>query len=403
MNLAVCPNCGHKFDAGEAMQKHLEIELKKSAELQEKALASRMEEFKKRIEEEKKEFEQTEKKKLWATALSAAEKRIEEKNAAVLAALKDDNEAKQKEILKNREREIELLKKEQQLKSQQELMQIQIQKELLEKTAAIEETAKKKKDEEFELTRKEFEKKLEDQKNLINEMKRKAEQGSMQLQGEIQELALEEILKRTFLFDQIEEIGKGIRGADALQTVVNEFGQICGKIVYESKRTQNWSEGWIDKLKDDQRALGAEIAVLVTQVMPKDMERFGQREGIWVCNYQEVVSLVFVLRQILLRSQSMKSIQENKTDKMGLLYTYLTGTQFRQQLEAIVEGFTSMKEELDREKRAMKRIWKEREVQIEKVIDNTIDMYGSIKGIAGTAISPIQTLELGTDENALPE
>lgn len=405
MNLAVCPNCGHKFDAGEAMQKHLEIELKKSAELQEKALASRMEEFKKRIEEEKKEFEQTEKKKLWATALSAAEKRIEEKNAAVLTALKDDNEAKQKEILKNREREIELLKKEQQLKSQQELMQIQIQKELLEKTSAIEETAKKKKDEEFELTRKEFEKKLEDQKNLINEMKRKAEQGSMQLQGEIQELALEEILRRTFLFDQIEEIGKGIRGADAIQTVVNEFGQACGKIVYESKRTQNWSEGWIDKLKDDQRALGAEIAVLVTQVMPKDMERFGQREGIWVCNYQEVVSLVFVLRQILLRSQSMKSIQENKTDKMGLLYTYLTGTQFRQQLEAIVEGFTSMKEELDREKRAMKRIWKEREVQIEKVIDNTIDMYGSIRGIAGNAISPIQTLELGMegDENLLED
>ncbi len=404
INLTTCPNCGHKFDAGEAMQKHLEIELKKSAELQEKALVSRMEEFKKRIEEEKKEFEQTEKKKLWATALSAAEKRMEEKNAAIFTALKEDNEAKQKEILKNREKEIELLKREQELKSQQELMKVQIQKELLEKTASIEETAKKKKDEEFELTRKEFEKKLEDQKNLINEMKRKAEQGSMQLQGEIQELALEEILRRTFLFDRIDEIGKGIRGADAIQTVVNEFGQVCGKIVYESKRTQNWSEGWIDKLKDDQRALGAEIAVLVTQVMPKDMERFGQREGIWVCNYQEVVSLVFVLRQILLKSQSVKEIQENKTDKMGLLYSYLTGTQFRQQLEAIVEGFTSMKEELDREKRAMKRIWKEREVQIEKVIDNTIDMYGSIKGIAGNAISPIQTLELGsTDNEKLPE
>lgn len=220
----------------------------------------------------------------------------------------------------------------------------------------------------------------------------------MQLQGEIQELALEEILKRTFVYDTIEEVGKGIRGADAIQTVINEFGQICGKIVFESKRTQNWSEAWIEKLKDDQRALGAEIAVLVTQVMPKDMERFGQKEGIWVCNYQEVVSLVFVLRQILLKTQSVKSIQENKTDKMGLLYNYLTGTQFRQQLEAIVEGFSSMKEELEREKRAMKKIWKEREVQIEKVIDNTIDMYGSIKGIAGNAIAPIQHLELPEGE-----
>jgi len=277
-------------------------------------------------------------------------------------------------------------------------MQIQIQKELIEKTAQIEEAAKKKKDEEFELTRKEFEKKLEDQKNLINEMKRKAEQGSTQLQGEIQELALEEILRRAFVYDTVEEVSKGIRGADAIQTVINEFGQICGKIVFESKRTQNWQDAWIDKLKDDQRALGAEIAVLVSQVMPKDMERFGQREGIWICNYQEVISLVFVLRQILVRSQSARAVQENKTDKMGLLYNYLTGTQFRQQLEAIVEGFSSMKTELEREKRAMKKIWKEREVQIEKVIDNTIDMYGSIKGIAGNAIAPIQPLELEAGE-----
>jgi len=403
MNETTCPNCGHKFDTGEAMQKHLQIELKKSIELREKEYALQMDEFKKKLETEKKEFEISEKKKLWAVALAEAQKRMEEKNAAELTALKEDNEAKQKEILKNREKEIELLRREQELKSRQELMKIEIQKELIEKTALIEEVAKKKKDEEFELTRKEFEKKLEDQKNLINEMKRKAEQGSSQLQGEIQELALEEILRRAFVYDTVEEVSKGIRGADAIQTVMNEFGQACGKIVFESKRTQNWQDAWIDKLKDDQRALGAEIAVLVSQVMPKDMERFGQRDGIWICNYQEVIPLVFVLRQILVRSQSVRAIQENKTDKMGLLYTYLTGTQFRQQLEAIVEGFSSMKEELEKEKRAMKRIWKEREVQIEKVIDNTIDMYGSIKGIAGNAIAPIQPLELGTGEEEPPE
>jgi len=403
VNSTTCPHCGHKFDAGEAMQKHLEIELKKNIQLREKEYELRMEEFKKQLEKEKKEFEISEKKKLWAVALSEAQKRMEEKNAAELTALKQDNEAKQKEILKSREKEIELLRREQELKSQQELMQIQIQKELIEKTAQIEETAKKKKDEEFELTRKEFEKKLEDQKNLINEMKRKAEQGSSQLHGEIQELALEEILRRAFVYDTVDEVSKGIRGADAIQTVINEFGQVCGKIVFESKRTQNWQDAWIDKLKDDQRALGAEIAVLVSQVMPKDLERFGQREGIWICNYQEVIPLVFVLRQILVRSQSAKAIQENKTDKMGLLYNYLTGTQFRQQLEAIVEGFSNMKTELEREKRAMKKIWKEREVQIEKVIDNTIDMYGSIKGIAGNAIAPIQPLELGDGEEELLE
>lgn len=399
INTTTCPHCGHKFDAGEAMQKHLEIELQKSVEQREKEYAQQLENFKKQLEEQKKEFEVSEKKKLWAVAQVEAQKRIEEKNAVQLAALKEDNEAKQKEILKNREREIELLKREQELKNQQELMEIQIRKELFEKTAQIEEAAKKKKDEEFELTRKEFEKKLEDQKNLINEMKRKAEQGSSQLQGEIQELALEEILRRAFVYDTVEEVSKGIRGADAIQTVMNEFGQTCGKIVFESKRTQNWSDAWIDKLKDDQRALGAEIAVLVSQAMPKDMERFGQRDGIWVCNYQEVIPLVFVLRQILVRSQSARAVQENKTDKMGLLYNYLTGTQFRQQLEAIVEGFSNMKAELEKEKRAMKRIWKEREVQIEKVIDNTIDMYGSIKGIAGNAIAPIGPLELGEGED----
>jgi hypothetical protein len=203
INLTTCPNCGHKFDAGEAMQKHLEIELKKNMQLKEKEYALEMENFKKQLEADKKDFEISEKKKLWAVALTEAQKRIEEKNAAELTALKQDNEAKQKEILKNREKEIELLRREQELKSQQELMKIQIQKELIEKTAQIEESTKKKKDEEFELTRKEFEKKLEDQKNMINEMKRKAEQGSMQLQGEIQELALEEVLRRTFVYDTI--------------------------------------------------------------------------------------------------------------------------------------------------------------------------------------------------------
>ena len=397
-NLTTCPNCGHQFDAGLAMQKHLEIELKKNLEAQEKANALKMEELKRQLAEEKRVFEQEEKKKMWAIAQSEAQKRAEAQNAAQLQALKEDNEAKQKQILLSQQKELELLKKEQELKNQQDMLKIQLEKQLIERSKEIEETAKKKKDEEFELVKKEYEKKLETQMNLINEMKRKAEQGSMQLQGEVQELEIESLLERTFPFDKVEEIKKGQRGADAMLTVVNSLGQDCGKIIFESKRTQNFGGDWIEKLKDDQRSAGAEIAVLVTQVMPKDMDRFGEKEGVWVCGFHEVKSLVFVLREILIRTQTARSANENKADKMSILYNFLTSNQFRQQIEAIVEGFSNLKVELDKEKRSMQRIWKEREMQIEKVITNTIDMYGSIKGIAGNAIAPIQTLELPEGE-----
>ncbi len=397
-NLTTCPNCGHQFDAGLAMQKHLEIELKKNLEAQEKANVLKMEELKRQLAEEKRVFEQEEKKKMCAIAQSEAQKRAEAQNAAQLQALKEDNEAKQKQILLSQQKELELLKKEQELKNQQDMLKIQLEKQLIERSKEIEETAKKKKDEEFELVKKEYEKKLETQMNLVNEMKRKAEQGSMQLQGEVQELEIESLLERTFPFDKVEEIKKGQRGADAILTVVNSLGQDCGKIIFESKRTQNFGGDWIEKLKDDQRSAGAEIAVLVTQVMPKDMDRFGEKEGVWICGFHEVKSLVFVLREILIRTQMARSANENKADKMSILYNFLTSNQFRQQIEAIVEGFSNLKVELDKEKRAMQRIWKEREMQIEKVISNTIDMYGSIKGIAGNAIAPIQTLELPEGE-----
>jgi hypothetical protein len=398
-NQTTCPNCGHVFDAGEALQKHMEIELKKRFSEQEKLNGEKLELYKKQLLEEKRYFEQEEKKKMWAIAQGEAQKRADEKKSVELAALKEDNKVKQQVILEAQKKELELLKRENELKMQQEQLQLKLERELLEKSRAIEEKAKRQKDEEFELVKKEYEKKLEDQMNLVKEMQRKAQQGSMQLQGEIQELEIESILAIAFPYDVIEEVKKGIRGADAIQTVMNEFGQNCGKIIFESKRTQNWGGDWIEKLKTDQRETGAEIAVLVTQTMPKDLERFGEKDGIWICGFHDVKGLVFVLRQILIRTQQTKSVNENKADKMTLIYSFFTSNQFRQQIEAIVEGFSSLKNELDREKRAMQRIWKEREVQIDKVTNNTIDMYGSIKGIAGNAISSIKSLELPEAED----
>jgi hypothetical protein len=393
-NKITCPNCGHGFDAGEAFQKHMEIELQKKLLEQQKANSLEIDAFKKQLKAEKEKFEQEEKKKMWAIAQAEAQKRAEEKKSVEIQALKEDNKNKQELILQGQKKELELMKRENELKFEQDQLKLKLERELLERSKAIEEKAKRQKDEEFDLVKKEYEKKLETQMNLVKEMQRKAEQGSMQLQGEVQELAIESLLSQSFPYDEIEEIKKGIRGADAIQTVKNEFGQSCGKIIFESKRTQNFGGDWIEKLKNDQREVGAEIAVLVTQVMPKEMDRFGEKDGVWVCGFHEVQSLVFVLREILIRTQTAKSVNDNKADKMSMLYTFLTSSQFKQQMEAIVEGFGNLKSELDREKRAMARIWKEREMQIEKVIGNTIDMYGSIKGIAGNSIATIKYLEL---------
>jgi len=246
-----------------------------------------------------------------------------------------------------------------------------------------------------------MQKQLEDQKKLTEEMKRKQEQGSMQLQGEVQELAIEEWLATKFPLDTIEEIKKGARGGDCIQIVHTRTQQNCGTIYYESKRTKDFQPSWIEKFKADIRDRGANIGVLVTEVMPSDMDRMGLRDGIWICNYDEFKGLCTVLREGILQVNNAIVTQENKGDKMDLLYDYLTSSTFRMSIEAIVEGFTQMKTDLDSEKRSMQRIWKQREKQIEKVVINTIDMYGSVKGIAGNAIQSVKALELPEGDEPL--
>jgi len=240
---------------------------------------------------------------------------------------------------------------------------------------------------------------------LTEEMKRKQEQGSMQLQGEVQELAIEEWLAAQFPLDTIEEIKKGQRGGDCIQVIHTRSEQNCGSIYYESKRTKDFQPSWIEKFKADIRERSANIGVLVTDAMPAGMERMGLKDGIWICTYDEFKGLCAVLRESIIQINVAVNSQENKGDKMHLLYDFLTSNTFRLQVEAIVEGFTQMKADLDSEKRSMQRIWKQREKQIEKVITNTIDMYGSIKGIAGNAIQAVKALELPDykDEDDLAE
>ena len=214
-------------------------------------------------------------------------------------------------------------------------------------------------------------------------MRRKAEQGSMQMQGEVQELALEQLLKNAFPFDVVSEVGKGVRGADCIQTVRNSYGQECGKIIFESKRTQAFSDEWIEKLKADMRALGADVAVIVTQTLPKDIDSFGEKNGIWICSFADVKPLVHVLRELIMKVYTAGKSQENKGDKMHLLYNYLVSTEFAEQWRAIREGFMGMKISIQKERDQMEKMWKAREKQLEKVLLNAAHIRGSIEGIAG--------------------
>lgn len=399
-----CPHCANEFDVEDALSGKLEAHFKaeferKVAEQAVKFNAERVklekevEEFEKKKERENELFKQKLEQRIEKEA-EKIQKSTQESFEQQLKALQDENEKKKAENRQLRSLEIDLLKRENELKEKAEELQLSVQKELLEKQKEIEDRARTKERESMMLKEKEYQKQLEDQKKLIDEMKRKAEQGSMQMQGEVQELALEELLAATYPFDTISEVGKGIRGADCIQTVTNARQQQCGSIVYESKRTKNFSNDWIDKLKQDQIQCKADIAVLVTETFPGGMDRFEERNGVWICGFHEVKSVSFVLREMLLKTHSVKSSEENKGDKMELLYTYLTSNEFVQNIKRIVENYDGMIQQLNSEKKAMHRIWASREKQIWVVQENISSLFGSIKGIAGKELETSSVLEL---------
>ncbi len=429
-NKITCPNCGHKFEIESAIYNQAEEKLKKEFEKKIAEQAASFNSQKNELEKEKDEFEKKKQKEneMFRERLSKAledeknsltrenekilkdtkesyeklmneqkkhqENIIKEEYEVKLRMLVEENENKKKENQELKEKELQLLKRESELKNKENDLRIESEKKLLEERSKIEEEVSKREKDKVELKIREYQKQIEDSNKLVDELKRKAEQGSMQMQGEVLELALEELLKREFPYDVISEVAKGVKGADVVHTVMNEFNKQCGVILYETKRTKAFSEGWIDKLKDDMKDKGANIGIIVTDIMPSEMKRFGKRNGVWVCTLKEVSSLCFVLREMLIREHSTLVAQENKGDKMNLLYSYLIGEDFKNSVENIVEGFKNMKEEIETEKRAMGRIWKEREKQLEKVISNTIDMYGSIKGIGGLSIQSVKSLEL---------
>jgi hypothetical protein len=330
-------------------------------------------------------------------------KQIESEQAERIKAMQQELEEKSRKViqLNTAQAEIERLKREQlSLRSDMELeMQKQYSKLLAEERGKI----KQQLGDESALKLAEREQVIEQLKNKLIDAQRQAEQGSMQLQGEAQELVIEDWLRTNFPLDDIEEVKKGALGADTLQTINTPTQLACGSIYYESKRTKTFSAGWIEKFKADIQAKGADIGVLITQTMPDGMETLGQIDGVWVCTFNEFKNLSQVLRQSLIQISQALVIQENKGDKMGMLYDFLTGTEFRMQIEAIVEGFSQLKSDLEAEKRAMNSAWKKREKQLDRVLLNTNYMYSSIKGIAGSAVQSVALLEMEDEDTTEKE
>lgn len=403
-----CPNCGTPIDVNDVLKHQLEDSIRKEfqqkANVQNRELELKNEQF----EKAKAEFEAKKKQEneLFAERLEREKKtaekeiseklkaKLEEENKDRLLLMEKELSEKSEKIRELNKMEGEIAKLQREKLEMKEAIQADAEKQLNAQLALEREKIRKQEDDKNELKFKELQKQLEEQKKLTEEMKRKQEQGSMQLQGEVMELAIEEWLANNFPLDSIDEVKKGANGADCLQVVNTREHQNCGCIYYESKRTKAFQPSWIEKFKNDIRTKRANIGVLVTEVMPSGMDRMGMRDGIWICTYEEFKGLSAVLRQSLIQINQAVQAQENKGDKMSMLYDFLTSNEFRLQIEGIVEGFTQMQNDLESEKRAMQRIWKQREKQIEKVVHNTLGMYGSIRGIAGNAVQSVKALEL---------
>ena len=374
-----CPCCGTTIDVNKLLKEKLLSELKVSLKSEENTFI--------RNQITKAELD--------------AHKKMEElmlENENNINEINNELNQKSKEIKRLKDVEAEIIELRRKTRESEENAELNIQKRIHE---ALESESKRLVDQanqksQFEI--KALKKQLGDQISLTQEMQRKQEQGSVQLQGEAGELIIEEWLKDRFKLDDVTEIKKGENGADCLQTINTREKLNCGTIYYESKRTKTFQNSWIDKFKNDIREKGADVGVLVTKTMPSGSDKIRKINGVIVCGFNEFKVIAPVLRDSLLQLNSVQSTEVNKADKMALLYNFLTSNEFKLHVEGVVEGITQMQEEMIREKNTHKKLWKQREKQLERVVDNTISIYGAIKGIAGKSIPEIETLKLKGNE-----
>jgi hypothetical protein len=412
--LVKCPHCGAEIRLTESLaapivasiraqfEERLENKDKEIAErelkIQDRAneLAQREKSMGEKISEQVKERLETERKALEkqeaerAKALYARE--MEERDRTI-RDITDRLKGQDEKLEKAQKEQAEYVKLKRELEDGRREMELTIQKKVSEQLADVRLRSLKEAEESLNLKISEKDQTIVSMQKTIEELKRKAEQGSQQLQGEVQELQLERILREKFVYDYIDPVPKGEHGGDVLQTVMHN-GQRCGTMLWESKRTKNWSGAWLPKLREDMRAAKADIAVLETQTMPREMENFGLLDGVWVVSPQDVVPVAHILRHTLIEVAGVKQASEGVKSKTELLYQYLTGPRFRQRVEAIVEAFSTMKDDLEKERKMILKQWAKREMQIDNVMNATSGMYGDLQGIAGQSLQEIDSLDL---------
>ncbi len=377
-NKLSCPQCGTQIDLSEAMT------------------ASIREDITRQLEQSQQQA--------WQEKLSAAEHQLHEQHAQAMQQQQLEMQALQNQLNEQvnkvklaQENELKLRERGRKLEARQNELDLEVARKLDDERNKISQELRQQLDTEHHIKLKEKQQQIESLRNSLNDAKRKAEQGSQETQGEALELSLEDALRQLFPQDDIQSVSKGVKGADVLQTVRNSALQECGKILWEVKNTKNWSPAWITKLKDDLRAANAQIPVLLSAVLPAEIKRFGQLDGVWVADMQAYAGVVTVLRQQLIEVEFVRAAHRGQQGKTELVYEYLVGDGFRSKVEAIVEAFDAMEQQLIRERRAMEKQWREREQIIRRMTTNTVGMYGEIKGIVGTTLPEIKQLEL--DEN----
>lgn len=401
-----CPHCGKGIPLTEALRSQIKEEVGREYEAKarerEAELKRREDELKKmasEIEDSKKMIEDTVSRRLAfekPRLLRDAEARAKEELSNELKDLKEENDEKAKLLDEARKNELELRKKARDLEEEKKGLELEVARRLDAERENIRQSAVEMFSEEHRLKDLDKDKKIDDMRRMIEELKRKTEQGSVQSQGEVLEQDLEALLKASFPIDMIEPVPRGIKGADILQRVYAKPGQLSGTIAWELKRTKAWNDEWITKLKDDQRETKAEIAVLVTETLPRGTSSFTHIDGVWVTAIGLAGSLAVVLRDGLIQVAQSRLSAVGRGEKMEAIYNYLSGPEFRHRVEAIVESFRTMREDLEAEKRAMTKIWAKREKQMERVISNTSRMYGDMQGIIGATLPEIKSLELGS-------
>jgi hypothetical protein len=402
--LITCPNCGHEFEMSDALtgriREHLKTELLQEVNRREAAVKKKSEalsELEAQLSKSREQIEEqieTGLKARLAEAERKAAAKLEGQYTDRLTELQSTLEEKDAAIQNFREQELELRKRQRKIEEEKRSMELEVARRLDAEREKIRAEALKKTSEEHRLKDLEKDKIINDLRSALVDMKRKAEQGSMETQGEVLEQDFEAQLKAFFVHDDIQPVPKGIRGADLLQRVCTPTGTACGILLWETKNTKAWSNQWIPKLKDDMIEVRASMAILVSVVLPEAVGRFGQVDGVWVSDPLSAIPLAAALREQLLAIQRERSASAGKSEKMEALYQYLAGVEFKQKIEGIVEAFTSMQDQLNRERRAMERHWKQREKEIERVIKNTVGLYGDMQGIIGGQIPAIPALEL---------